>query len=922
MSSSPDEGEIRSDACAENNKAIHQNSQHAQSPNGVDRLGRTRDQTPIRDSASRGSGSSRPSPSPRGYKRTRDEGDWYDGRPDYDSRRSRRRRDDEDRQSYPCRPSRSHDEAPRDSFRRSRISYEDLDRPEPQSSKYHDFGQQNSRHDQYRSRDGDRPLPRTRHGACNRDRGRDRAREQSGYRRSSRRRSRSPQPARDDKSRHVRFVPQEHQSQPDTLSASHESYADSQSRGNIAANGSKSGTAPLSKRQVFLPFYNTPYFQPMLTGHSDSARAKPFDTNRHGSKGYSNAKSVDSSPRHRGQVESSSEQRDGSGLEPGKDSSPETQIEPAQAMDEDAEIERRRRRREEIWAKCSTETALPTQDSTTQSEASVGEPRISTRARHENQANMEQDRDDVPEALKGKLDGDSLCSESRLATKETRQPTAEGARPEAELMEKSISTGLSQVREDEKSVTATPRSPMGEASPGTGQMADYTGLMNTHGAAAEDDNDGPSAADYDPVVDMAADERRDERRHGQAVLHGEPQPLKGAVPAPQQSDTDKENEEDDFDMFAEDFDPVKYAAHQQKRGRIEKTGLLQHDDQEGFYKVRIGEVIGDRYEAKAVLGRGMFARVVRAIDTKGRGEKLVAIKMIRNNDALRRAAHTEIAILRKLNDADTANKKFIVRFEQSFDHQSHLCMVFENLDMNLREVLQKFGRNVGINLEATRRFAKQIFIGLDHLRKNHIIHADLKPDNIVINERRSIVKICDLGTAIDRDDAATAHSEVTPYLVSRFYRAPEVILGMDYDYAIDIWSIGCTLFELFTGKILFPGESNNQMLKVIMEARGRMYPRYYKRGKLWNFHFDDKDNFVSTETDHISRKEIQRHMTVKQGRSVAPRLEAASTGMSAEQKAELDHFKELMEGCLMLHAERRLTPEQALKHAFFTKTRP
>ncbi|PHH69102.1 hypothetical protein CDD82_7990 [Ophiocordyceps australis] len=860
MSSSPDEGEIRSDACAENNKAIHQNSQHAQSPNGVDRLGRTRDQTPIRDSASRGSGSSRPSPSPRGYKRTRDEGDWYDGRPDYDSRRSRPRLDNADRHSYPCRPSRSSDEASRDSFRRSRISYEDLDRPEPQSSKYSDFGQQSSHHDQYRSRDRHRPLNRTRDATCNRDQGRNRPHEKSRHR------SRSPPPARDDKSRHVRFVPQEHQGQPNTLSASHQSHAQSQSRGKPAENGSRSGTASLSKR--------------------DLARAK------HGSQRYNNAKGVDAQDTNHRRPLSSSQQGDGSDAHSGKDSSPEAQIEPAQAVDEDAEIERRRRRREEIMAKFNAPLSIG--DSKPQTNVGAGQDQV---------------------------DGGSLCSEPRLATKETQQPTAEGTRPDVDEVQNPISSGLSQIREEEKSVTATPRSPIGEASPGTGQMADYTGLMNTHGAAAQDDNYGPSAADYDPVVDMAADERRDERRHGQAVLHGEPQPVKSAAPVSQQSDTGEENEEDDFDMFAEDFDPVKYAVHQQKRGRIEKTGLLQHDDQEGFYKVRIGEVIGDGYEAKAVLGRGMFARVVRAIDTKSRSEKLVAIKMIRNNDALRRAAHTEIAILRKLNDADGANKKFIVRFEQSFDHQSHLCMVFENLDMNLREVLQKFGRNVGINLEATRRFAKQIFIGLDHLRKNHIIHADLKPDNIVINERRSIVKICDLGTAIDRDDAATAHSEVTPYLVSRFYRAPEVILGMDYDYAIDIWSIGCTLFELFTGKILFPGESNNQMLKVIMEARGRMYPRYYKRGKLWNLHFDDKDNFVSTETDHISRKEIQRHMTVKQGRSVAPRLEAASTGMSAEQKAELDHFKELMEGCLMLHAERRLTPEQALKHAFFTKTR-
>ena len=123
-----------------------------------------------------------------------------------------------------------------------------------------------------------------------------------------------------------------------------------------------------------------------------------------------------------------------------------------------------------------------------------------------------------------------------------------------------------------------------------------------------------------------------------------------------------------------------------------------------------------------------------------------------------------------------------------------------------------------------------------------------------IHETRQFVKVCDLGTAIDRDDAATAHSQVTPYLISRFYRAPEVILGMDYDYAIDVWSIGCTLFELFTGKILFAGENNNQMLKLMMELRGRMYPKYYKRGQMWPHHFDERDNFVSVTRDSITNR--------------------------------------------------------------------
>lgn len=112
-----------------------------------------------------------------------------------------------------------------------------------------------------------------------------------------------------------------------------------------------------------------------------------------------------------------------------------------------------------------------------------------------------------------------------------------------------------------------------------------------------------------------------------------------------------------------------------------------------------------------------------------------------------------------------------------------------------------------------------------------------------------MLKICDLGTGIDKSDAATAHNEITPYLVSRFYRAPEIILGMPYDYSIDMWSIGATLYELYTGKILFAGDSNNQMLKAIMEIRGKITPKLYKRGQLSAMHFDEMGNFVSMERD-------------------------------------------------------------------------
>lgn len=119
--------------------------------------------------------------------------------------------------------------------------------------------------------------------------------------------------------------------------------------------------------------------------------------------------------------------------------------------------------------------------------------------------------------------------------------------------------------------------------------------------------------------------------------------------------------------------------------------------------------------------------------------------------------------------------------------------------MNLREVVKRFGKDVGINLNAVKSYAVQMFLALSLLKKCDIMHADIKPDNILVSESKAVLKVCDLGSASDLKE-----NEITPYLVSRFYRAPEIILGLPYDCSLDTWSIACTLYELYTGQYVPP----------------------------------------------------------------------------------------------------------------------
>ncbi len=80
------------------------------------------------------------------------------------------------------------------------------------------------------------------------------------------------------------------------------------------------------------------------------------------------------------------------------------------------------------------------------------------------------------------------------------------------------------------------------------------------------------------------------------------------------------------------------------------------------------------------------------------------------------------------------------------------------------------------------------------------------------------------------------------------------VMGCKYDYAIDMWAVGCTLFELYTGKIMFPGKTNNEMLKLMMDLKGKMPHRMARKGLFKDYHFDSNFSFLYTEVDKVTEK--------------------------------------------------------------------
>lgn len=394
--------------------------------------------------------------------------------------------------------------------------------------------------------------------------------------------------------------------------------------------------------------------------------------------------------------------------EPAKPLEPEPDWEAQEPVNVDAEIERRRKRREEILQKSRASTPLL-------------------------------------QAIQVPLPAMSPKSTHHSTPRRTEVNTPRSGMTTHPFDRRVIADWT-----DGDSPSLSASVPQEAMSPAAFDLANDQDLINLHGKTRENDEDGPSAADYDPTIDMQEDERRDGMRQGNVGLHAEDRhPAQADIALEEPGKKPSKTDEDDFDMFAEDFDDEKFARskpaapkstpvvhedqlppHTQQNG----GGILEGDDKDGYYKIRPGEILNGRYQIQSTLGKGMFSGVARALDITNK--RLIAIKIMRNNDALRKGGFTEIAILQKLNAADPDNKKHIVKFERSFEYKGHLCMAFENLSLNLREVLKKFGNNIGINLNATRAYAYQIFLALGHMRKCSIIHADLKPDNILVRHPR------------------------------------------------------------------------------------------------------------------------------------------------------------------------------------------
>lgn len=318
-----------------------------------------------------------------------------------------------------------------------------------------------------------------------------------------------------------------------------------------------------------------------------------------------------------------------------------------------------------------------------------------------------------------------------------------------------------------------------------------------------------------------------------------------------------------------------------------------YDDERGDYIVNTGDHIAYRYEILKVLGKGSFGIVVECYDYK-RSEK-VALKIIKNKSRFHQQAAVEIKVLQQLRENDIEGKYNVVKIKNYFIFRKHICITFELLSLNLYELLRQ-NNFEGFSLTLIHRFAVQLLVCLQYIAKQKVIHCDLKPENILLKDtEKALINVIDFGSSCFENE------KVYYYIQSRFYRAPEIILGISYTTAIDMWSLGCILAELFIGRPLFPGESEHIQLIYIMQVLNTPPQDIVLRSK-------HKEKFFDSQ---LQPKIIENKKGVKKMPGTRPLTEVLRGSPAG--------FIDFVQKCLTWEPENRLKPIEGLDHPWIAE---
>ncbi|KAK6463242.1 negative regulator of the PHO system [Scheffersomyces coipomensis] len=277
------------------------------------------------------------------------------------------------------------------------------------------------------------------------------------------------------------------------------------------------------------------------------------------------------------------------------------------------------------------------------------------------------------------------------------------------------------------------------------------------------------------------------------------------------------------------------------------------------------------------LGEGTYATVY-----KGRNRTtgtLVALKEI-NLDSEEGTPSTAIREISLMKELDHEN---IVSLYDVIHTENKLTLVFEFMDKDLKRYMEVYGNQGALDLKLVKSFMFQLLKGIMFCHDNRVLHRDLKPQNLLINNKGEL-KLGDFGLA---RAFGIPFNTFSNEVVTLWYRAPDVLLGSRaYTTSIDIWSAGCIFAEMCTGKPLFPGTANDDQLIKIFRLMGTPNERTWPG--------------ISQYANYKSNWQI---FVPQDLRLIVPNLDLMGLN--------------LLQSLLQMRPEARITARQALQHPWF-----
>uniref|UniRef100_A0AAY4BVB1 mitogen-activated protein kinase n=1 Tax=Denticeps clupeoides TaxID=299321 RepID=A0AAY4BVB1_9TELE len=306
-----------------------------------------------------------------------------------------------------------------------------------------------------------------------------------------------------------------------------------------------------------------------------------------------------------------------------------------------------------------------------------------------------------------------------------------------------------------------------------------------------------------------------------------------------------------------------------------------------FYGQEINKTLWEvpyRYQGLSAVGSGAYGSVCSAYDKKT-GLKVALKKLSRPFQSMIHSKRTyrELRLLKHMKHENVISLLDVFTPATSLEEFNDVYLVTHLMGADLNNIVkcQK------LTDDHVQFLIYQILRGLKYIHSADIIHRDLKPSNLAVNEDCEL-KILDFGLARHTDD------EMTGYVATRWYRAPEIMLNwMHYNMTVDIWSVGCIMAELLTGKTLFPGTDHINQLQQIMRLTGT-----------------PPASLISRMPSH----EVSPPCFYPAPRATPPpELDASPPFRSPVGSVDL------LEKMLVLDTDKRITAPDALAHPYFSQ---